>query len=82
MTAISTHPSPGAFSFSSFFLTASFDWTVRLWSTRENKPIYTFDDYSDYVYDVSWSPVHPAVFASGDGTGYISVWNVNQEPEV
>nr|CAH8857917.1 unnamed protein product [Trichobilharzia regenti] len=82
LTAISTHPSPGAFSFSSFFLTASFDWTVRLWSTRENKPIYTFDDYSDYVYDVSWSPVHPAVFASGDGTGYISVWNVNQEPEV
>ncbi|CAH8868151.1 unnamed protein product [Trichobilharzia szidati] len=82
LTAISTHPSPGAFSFSSFFLTASFDWTVRLWSTRENKPIYTFDDYSDYVYDVSWSPVHPAVFATGDGTGYISVWNVNQEPEV
>ncbi|CAH8616630.1 unnamed protein product [Heterobilharzia americana] len=82
LTAISTHPSPGAFSFSSLFLTASLDWTVRLWSTREHKPIHTFDDYSDYVYDVCWSPVHPAVFAAVDGTGHLDVWNVNQDPEI
>ncbi|CAH8493998.1 unnamed protein product [Dicrocoelium dendriticum] len=82
ITAISTHPSPGAVSFSSLFLTASLDWTVRLWSTREYKPLHTFDDYFDYVYDVCWSPVHPAVFATVDGTGRLDVWNINQDVEV
>uniref|UniRef100_A0A095B0F2 Cytoplasmic dynein 1 intermediate chain 2 n=1 Tax=Schistosoma haematobium TaxID=6185 RepID=A0A095B0F2_SCHHA len=82
LTAISTHPSPGAFSFSSLFLTASLDWTVRLWSTREHKPIHTFDDYSDYVYDVCWSPIHPAVFSAVDGTGNLDIWDMNQDAEV
>ncbi|XP_018646951.1 LOW QUALITY PROTEIN: cytoplasmic dynein intermediate chain 2, (dhic-2), putative [Schistosoma mansoni] len=82
LTAISTHPSPGAFSFSSLFLTASLDWTVRLWSTREHKPIHTFDDYSDYVYDVCWSPVHPAVFSAVDGTGNLDIWDMNQDAEI
>ncbi|KAH8862907.1 Cytoplasmic dynein 1 intermediate chain 2 [Schistosoma japonicum] len=76
------HSSPGAFSFSSLFLTASLDWTVRLWSTREHKPIHTFDDYSDYVYDVCWSPVHPAVFSAVDGTGNLDVWDMNQDAEI
>ncbi|CAH8613395.1 unnamed protein product [Schistosoma intercalatum] len=82
LTAISTHPSPGAFSFSSLFLTASLDWTVRLWSTRERKPIHTFDDYSDYVYDVCWSPVHPAVFSAVDGTGNLDIWDMKQDAEI
>ncbi|CAH8625956.1 unnamed protein product [Schistosoma guineensis] len=82
LTAISTHPSPGAFSFSSLFLTASLDWTVRLWSTREHKPIHTFDDYSDYVYDVCWSPIHPAVFSAVDGTGNLDIWDMNQDAEI
>ncbi|CAH8630846.1 unnamed protein product [Schistosoma curassoni] len=82
LTAISTHPSPGAFSFSSLFLTASLDWTVRLWPTREHKPIHTFDDYSDYVYDVCWSPIHPAVFSAVDGTGNLDIWDMNQDAEI
>ncbi|KAH9589793.1 Cytoplasmic dynein 1 intermediate chain 2, variant 3 [Schistosoma haematobium] len=82
LTAISTHPSPCAFSFSSLFLTASLDWTVRLWSTREHKPIHTFDDYSDYVYDVCWSPIHPAVFSAVDGTGNLDIWDMNQDAEI
>ncbi|KER21419.1 hypothetical protein T265_15099 [Opisthorchis viverrini] len=82
ITAISTHPCPGAMNFSSLFLTSSLDWTVRLWSTSEYTPLHTFEDYFDYVYDVSWSPVHPAVFAAVDGTGRLDVWNINQDVEV
>ncbi|KAF7255963.1 hypothetical protein EG68_07231 [Paragonimus skrjabini miyazakii] len=82
ITAISTHPSPGAISFSPLFVTASLDWTVRLWSTREYQPLHTFEDYFDYVYDVCWSPVHPAVFAAVDGSGRLDVWNINQDVEV
>ncbi|CAL8075770.1 unnamed protein product [Calicophoron daubneyi] len=82
ITSISTHPSPGAVSFSSLFLTTSLDWTVRLWSTREYKPLHTFEDYFDYVYDARWSPVHPAVFAAVDGAGHLDIWNVNHDVEV
>ncbi|VEL34133.1 unnamed protein product, partial [Protopolystoma xenopodis] len=82
ITAISTHPSPGAISFSCLFLTSSLDWTIRLWSTREQRPLQCFDDYFEYVYDVQWSPVHPALFAAVDGSGHLDIWNLNQDVEV
>jgi len=34
------------------------------------------------VYDVAWSPIHPAVFATVDGMGRLDVWNLNQDTEV
>jgi len=49
---------------------------------KENKPLYSFEDNSDYVYDVAWSPVHPALFAAVDGTGKLDLWNLNQDTEV
>lgn len=35
----------------------------------------------EYVYDVQWSPVHPAVFASCDGEGYLDIWDLNRDIE-
>lgn len=35
----------------------------------------------DSVYDVAWSPTHPALFASVDGTGRLDLWNLNQDTE-
>ena len=29
-----------------------------------------------------WSPVHPALFASVDGTGQLDFWNLNGDIEV
>jgi WD40 repeat protein len=46
------------------------------------KPLRTFDEADDYVYDVRWSPVHPSVFATVNGEGYFDVWNLNMETEV
>ncbi|KAI8054628.1 WD40-repeat-containing domain protein [Syncephalis plumigaleata] len=78
--------------FSDLFLTSSVDWTVKLWRAKSVSkpsptpqtisPIYSFEDSADYVYDVAWSPSHPAVFASVDGTGHFNVWNLNVDTDV
>ncbi|KAG1938959.1 dynein, cytoplasmic 1, intermediate chain 2a isoform X1 [Pimephales promelas] len=82
ITGIHCHTATGPVDFSHLFLTASFDWTVKLWSSKNNKPLYSFEDNSDYVYDVMWSPVHPALFACVDGLGRIDLWNLNNDTEV
>uniref|UniRef100_A0A671QGL3 Cytoplasmic dynein 1 intermediate chain 2-like n=1 Tax=Sinocyclocheilus anshuiensis TaxID=1608454 RepID=A0A671QGL3_9TELE len=82
ITGIHCHTAAGPVDFSHLFLTASFDWTVKLWSTKNNKPLYSFEDNSDYVYDVMWSPVHPALFACVDGLGRVDLWNLNNDTEV
>ncbi|XP_062321556.1 cytoplasmic dynein 1 intermediate chain 1 isoform X1 [Osmerus eperlanus] len=82
VTGISCHNAVGGVDFSHLFITSSFDWTVKLWSTKHNKPLYSFEDNADYVYDVMWSPVHPAVFASVDGRGRLDLWNLNNDTEV
>jgi dynein intermediate chain len=33
------------------------------------------------VYDVKWSPVHPALFACVDGAGMLDLWNINTDSE-
>lgn len=49
---------------------------------QNNKPLYSFEDNSDYVYDVMWSPTHPALFACVDGMGRLDLWNLNNDTEV
>lgn len=41
-------------------------------------PLKSFEDAQDYVADVAWSPTHPAVFASVDGSGNLAIYNINQ----
>lgn len=36
----------------------------------------------DYVYDIAWSPIHPSVFASVDGSGKLDLWNLNTDTEL
>uniref|UniRef100_A0AAR2M428 Dynein cytoplasmic 1 intermediate chain 1 n=1 Tax=Pygocentrus nattereri TaxID=42514 RepID=A0AAR2M428_PYGNA len=82
VTGISCHSAVGPVDFSHIFVTSSFDWTVKLWSTKHNKPLYSFEDNADYVYDVMWSPVHPALFAAVDGMGRLDLWNLSNDTEV
>ncbi|XP_043241865.1 cytoplasmic dynein 1 intermediate chain 1-like [Amphibalanus amphitrite] len=82
VTGVSAHAASGPLDFSHLFISSSIDWTVKLWSVKEPKPLYSFEDNSDYVYDAAWSPLHPALFAAVDGTGRLDVWNLNAETEV
>lgn len=45
-------------------------------------PIYSFEEADDYVYDVKWHPLHPAMFGTVDGSGKFDLWNLNTDTEV
>jgi dynein intermediate chain len=73
----------GPIDFSHLFLSSSFDWSVKLWNIKEpGKSMYSFEHNSDYVYDVAWSPVHPAVYACVDGSGRLDLWNLINDTEL
>jgi len=59
------------------YLTSSFDWTVKLWHTSSQRPISMFTNMQDYVYDVKWSPTNPSIFAAGDGSGDLTIFDLN-----
>ncbi|CAG8557302.1 14171_t:CDS:10 [Ambispora leptoticha] len=92
VTGLQFHPLAGKIDFSDLFLTASVDWTVKLWRAKSISkpsianttisPLYSFEGADDYVYDVKWSPNHPALFASVDGTGKFALWNLNSDTEI
>lgn len=82
ITGIDCHKAVGNIDFTHLFLTSSFDWTVKLWNVKEQRPLHSFEDHSDYVLDVAWSPIHPALFACVDGQGRVDLWNLNQDMEL
>ncbi|KAA8916528.1 hypothetical protein TRICI_001391 [Trichomonascus ciferrii] len=103
ITALDFHDSRGAVYLGDYFLTCSFDWSVRLWRARQFtapaisspvksgsssgafsdtiNPLLTFNR-SDMVYDVSWSPAAPGVFANVDGTGHVELWDLSRDMEI
>mmetsp|Transcript_39312 Transcript_39312/g.108434 ORF Transcript_39312/g.108434 Transcript_39312/m.108434 type:complete len:649 (-) Transcript_39312:234-2180(-) len=63
-------------------VTASFDWSVKLWSVKQSQwPILSIDNFEDYVYDVRWHPTHPAIFCAVDGEGHVDLWDLNRSIE-
>lgn len=69
---------------SELMLSASRDWTVKLWYAKNGEkktPIHTFESSQEYVQDVQWSPVHPTVFAQVDADGFVDVWDINKDTE-
>jgi len=45
----------------SLFLSASADWTVRLWKADRSAPLLTFQSGNDAVHDVQWCPNNATV---------------------
>eukprot|EP01027_Heterolobosea_sp_BB2_P024059 GEZU01036211.1.p1 GENE.GEZU01036211.1~~GEZU01036211.1.p1 ORF type:complete len:655 (+),score=146.92 GEZU01036211.1:67-2031(+) len=82
ITGMDFHPPGPLDGATDLLLTSSMDWTVKLWTQKSTRPIFSFEEYEEYVYDVKWSPVHPALFATVDGTGRLLLWNINENCEV
>jgi len=83
ITGMDFHSPEGSVDLSSHFLTSSLDWSVKMWSKRTTeRPLRTFQYGSAPVYDVKWSPSHPGIFATGDGSGMLNLWNIGADNEV
>ena len=59
------------------FLSASADWSVKLWNQERPDAVFTFQSTTDYVADICWSPTNSTVFASVTGDGLLEVWDVS-----
>lgn len=102
ITALNFHDSRGPVDLGDYFLTSSYDWSIRVWRARQFtapvsspvkggsssgvfsdtiKPLLIFNR-SDMVYDASWSPAAPGVFANVDGTGHVELWDLSRDMEV
>ncbi|KAB0375756.1 hypothetical protein FD755_012399 [Muntiacus reevesi] len=51
VTGINCHMAVGPIDFSHLFVTSSFDWTVKLWTTKGSPLICTFKGNSDHVWE-------------------------------
>lgn len=67
---------------SQLFLTSSYDFSVKLWSGKEPRPLATFENHAHFVKNVAWSPAHPALFACCDADGGLEVWDLNSDTEL
>lgn len=60
------------------FLSASADWSVKLWdSSDQTKPVMSFD-LNDSVGDIAWAPYSATVFAAVTDDGKIHVFDLNE----
>ncbi|KAJ3334350.1 cytoplasmic dynein with WD40 domain [Blyttiomyces sp. JEL0837] len=62
---------------SNLFLSASADWTVKLWDDNYSKPLATFDLNSP-VGDIAWAPYSPTVFAAVTADGKAFVFDLKE----
>ena len=67
------------------FLTSSYDWNINLWynhiSNNKCKLLFNFK-FDDYVYDVQWNNKLPNIFASVDGSGNLTIYDLNKNFQV
>jgi len=83
ITGLDFHKVDGNVDLSPYFLTSSLDWSVKLWNKRlTDHPVKTFQFGSSCVYDTKWSRSHPGIFATGDGDGFLNLWNIGADVEV
>ena len=59
------------------FLSASADWTVKLWDHNSGKPVISFD-LNNSVGDVCWAPYSATTFAAVTSDGKVHVYDLNE----
>ena len=58
------------------FLSASADWTIKLWTEGSDTPQASFQSTSAAVADCQWSPVKSTIFGSVTENGKLEVWDL------
>ena len=61
---------------SGYFLSASNDWSIKLWSEDQEAPLLTFQSGTEEIHDVCWSPTNSTVFGAVSG-GKVEVWDLS-----
>ena len=57
------------------FISASADWTVKLWEHSNAKPVMSFD-LNSAVGDVAWAPFSSTTFAAVTSDGKVHVFDI------
>ncbi|XP_038068064.1 dynein intermediate chain 4, axonemal-like [Patiria miniata] len=58
------------------FISASSDWSIRLWVQDRQKPVLNFFSSTKAVMDVSWSPTSATVFGCVN-EGAVEIWDLS-----
>ena len=58
------------------FLSASADWSVKLWEHNSSRPLMSFD-LNNAVGDVAWSPLNSTSFAAVTSDGKVHVYDLD-----
>jgi len=61
---------------SNMFISASADWTVKLWDHNQKSPIMSFD-LAQAVGDVAWAPYSSTCFAAVTSDGFVHIYDLN-----
>ena len=59
------------------FISASSDWTTKLWREDSEVPVLSMQSGSEHVSDVCWSPKNSTVFATASWNGQLDVWDLS-----
>ncbi len=83
VTSMSVHPTSRKWpQLSDIVLSASMDWSIQLCNLGQGSISGSPKTYSlgmpGIISDVRWSPVHPCIFATGDETGGVSLFDAER----
>jgi len=82
--SVDFHPSDyfNTCNFTHLFATSSADWTTKIWSKQNPlAPLFTIESSYNYVYCSKWNPTNASVLATGDGNGYLDIFDLNKDWE-
>ncbi|GFR43755.1 hypothetical protein Agub_g4867 [Astrephomene gubernaculifera] len=57
------------------FVSASGDWTIRLWQEGRDTPLLTFQASTTEINDVQWCQTNSTVFGSVTASGRLEIWD-------
>jgi WD40 repeat protein len=63
------------------FITCSYDWTIKIWTTKQVKPLLTCKSMnrSSQINDIEWSPFTSTIFGCVVDDGTIEIWDLAKQ---